>query len=79
MQIHSDVIQELGGYAKLAEALGLPRGTVSAMKSRNSIPADQWAAVALEASSQGKETITLDLLARLRSTRKKTAPAAARD
>ena len=75
MESHSDVIENLGGYLKLADALGLPKGTVSAMKSRNSIPPEHWPAVASEAQKQGSSKITVEMLAELRSPRQKRAPA----
>ena len=36
------LITALGGVTRLATALGLPLGTVSAWKTRRSIPVDQW-------------------------------------
>ncbi len=71
MDSHADIIKALGGYLKVAEALGLPSGTVSAMKTRNSIGPEHWAGVVAEAKKQGKDEITLELLASLKEPRKK--------
>lgn len=67
----TDLIDKLGGYLRLSEALGLPRGTVSAMRTRNSIPPEQWPAVVREAQRQGLVDITVESLAELRAPRQK--------
>lgn len=59
------IIDELGGTATLAANLGLPLGTVSAWKSRGSIPSERWMAVVSQASAAGKGSITLEVLAAL--------------
>ena len=53
------------GYAKLADRLGIPPGTVSAWKSpaRNSIPGEYWSAIVRVAEIEGKSGITLEALA----------------
>lgn len=57
------------GYARLASSLGIPVGTVSAWKSRASIPADKWLAITDLARAEGKEAITLETLARMHAER----------
>lgn len=59
------IIDELGGAATLAAKLGLPLGTVSAWKTRASIPSERWVAIVSQAASAGKEGITLEALAEL--------------
>ena len=71
MRTFSNLIDELGGYLKLSEVLNLPRGTVSAMKTRNSIPPEHWPAIAREAERVGIEGVTLDSLAELRGPRQR--------
>ena len=71
MESFSDLIDKLGGYLKLSEVLGLPRGTVSAMKTRNSIPPEHWPVIAREAERLGLPGVTLDSLAELRGPRQK--------
>lgn len=53
------------GYAKLAAALEIPAGTVSAWKapSRRSIPSEYWQAIVRVAEAEGKADINLEALA----------------
>lgn len=67
-QTFADII-DLFGYAKLADALGRPEGTVSSWKTRNSIPPEVWSAVVAEAKRRGIKGVSLDLLARMRAER----------
>lgn len=48
MRTHSSIIQDAGGAAKVAAALGLTsrHSTVKSWSSRDSIPAEHWAAFA---------------------------------
>jgi uncharacterized protein YjcR len=55
------------GYAALATKLGIPAGTVSAWKSRNSVPSDHWLAIAALAKAEGKDGVTLETLAQMHS------------
>lgn len=63
MQTFADIIVAFGGYAKVAEALGVPAGTVSSWKSRNGIPPQYWAKLVAEASSRAIQGVTLEMLA----------------
>ena len=66
----AEVIEALGGSTALAEALGRPEGTVSAWKSRDSIPPDMWAAIVEEARSQKNKAVSLTLLASIRASKR---------
>ena len=62
----SNIIKALGDYVKVAEALGIPEGTVAAWKSRNSIPPSQWVSIVNLAKKRRVMSITYALLASLR-------------
>ena len=64
LQTFADIIEKFG-YAKLAEALGRPEGTVSSWKTRDSIPPDVWSSLVDAAARHGVEGISLDVLAAL--------------
>lgn len=68
------IIDDLGGAAVLAANLGLPLGTVSAWKTRASIPSERWAAIVSQATATGKLDITLEVLAGLAAARAESAP-----
>jgi hypothetical protein len=59
------VIEALGDYVQVAQALGITPGTVSSMKSRDSIPPTYWHALTELARAKDKPEINLDTLARL--------------
>jgi len=63
MQTFADIIVAFGGYARVAEALGVPAGTVSSWKSRDGIPPQHWAKLVASASDRGIADVTLELLA----------------
>lgn len=65
MRTFSELIDELGGYLAVSEELGVPKGTASAMKTRNSIPPKHWAAITKLAQRLGKPTVTIEMLAGL--------------
>lgn len=75
MQTFSQIIDALGGYAKAADALGVPAGTVSAWKTRGSIPSAYWHRLVNLASTQGVDGVSLETLARMSETK----PAAKQD
>lgn len=71
MKTFADIIDALGGSIALAEALDQPKGTVSAWKTRNSIPAEHWAEIVKLAGARGLPAITHEVLARLAPARKR--------
>lgn len=81
MESFAAVIDALGGTTKTAARVGLPVGTVCAMKSRNSIAAAYWGRFVRAAEEHGTQGITLEELSRLadekvRSGRKRRKAAA---
>lgn len=68
----SDLVQELGGTADLARALGANLSTVSNWRKRGSIPSEHWAAVVAIAAGRGKADITFETIALMHM--KKAAP-----
>lgn len=73
MQTFSDIVTAFGSYAKMADAIGCPAGTVSAWKTRNGIPHRYWARIAAEAEARRIEGVSLETLARISA--QQTAPA----
>ena len=65
MKTAADVIDALGGYRRLASAIGVPPTTVSAWKSRGSIPAHQWSKLVEQARQVRLNGVTLESLASL--------------
>lgn len=65
MQSVSDVIEAVGGVTAVSRALGKPVGTVSAWKTRESIPSEQHAALVDAAQALGRHDVTFELIARL--------------
>lgn len=63
MNTFAEVIDSLGGYARLAAVIGVSAGTVSSMRSRNSIPAAYWRRIVNEAARQGIDGISFETLA----------------
>ena len=66
MQTVPDIINTLGGNAKVASALGLIPSTVSEMKRRQSIPVKYWPRIVAMSREAGKK-LTFDKLVRLHS------------
>lgn len=60
-----DIIEALGGNAKLAEILGTNRSTVSEMRRRGSIPVEHWPAMILAAKKLGRKDISVEKIARI--------------
>lgn len=69
MQTFSQIIDALGGYAKAADAIGVPAGTVSAWKTRDSIPPAYWHRLVNAATAQGISGVSLETLARMSETK----------
>ena len=65
MQTISDVIDALGGVTNVSRIIGKPIGTVSAWKTRGSIPIEHCQALVAAGRDQGRDDITSDLLVRL--------------
>lgn len=61
---HADVIDRLGGYRAVAEALGENPTTVQNWR-RRGIPGRFWPAIARLATKRGHPEITVDVLAGL--------------
>jgi hypothetical protein len=57
------VLKALGGVTAASIALRLPLGTVSAWKTRNSIPIDYWDRIIAVAKRRGNGEVSLDALA----------------
>lgn len=68
------IIKDLGGPTAVAISLGAPLGTVSAWKSRQSIPPQYWPSLVSLAAKTGKEQITFEALARMAGAQKVAAP-----
>ena len=66
MKTAGDIIDALGGYRRLATAMGLPPGTVGAWKARGSIPARHWGKLLDEIRRAHLADVTLETLAVLR-------------
>lgn len=65
MQTFSQIIDALGGYAKAADAIGVPTGTVSAWKTRDSIPPAYWHRLVNAATAMNLAGVSLEALARM--------------
>jgi len=65
MKTVGELIDALGGHRKLAAALGVPSGTVSAWKSRGAIPARAWPGLVARARKNDLFDLSLDMLADL--------------
>jgi hypothetical protein len=65
MQTFAQIIDALGGYAKIAEGVGCPPGTASSWKSRNDIPHRYWPKLVEMATEQGVSGVTFELLVKL--------------
>ncbi|MFT0892935.1 carph-isopro domain-containing protein [Pseudochelatococcus sp. G4_1912] len=64
MQTFSSIIDAFGGYTKFAQAVGIDKlGTVSAWKTRDSIPSSYWQRVVDAASEAGIDGVSLEALA----------------
>lgn len=77
MQTFADIITAFGGYAKVAEILDCPAGTVSSWKSRNGIPPQHWVKLVTAASERGITGITFAVLAEIAA--RQPAPALAEE
>jgi len=66
MKTASEIIIALGDYIAVAEALSIPRGTVAAWKSRNSIPAAQDFSIVQMAKRRRVKGITYEGLYAIR-------------
>jgi len=65
MQNWTDLIDAWGGARAFAKSLGIPRGSATAMRSRNKVNSAYWALIVARAPSAGLTGITLELLASL--------------
>jgi len=72
-QTFSALIDALGGSAALAEIIGKPIGTASAMKTRNVIPPAYWQEIVQHAAAAGVRGVSHELLASLYATRRERA------
>lgn len=61
----ANVIDQLGGSARVAELLSVPPGTAAAMKSRNSIHPKYWSRIVGAAREQRVKGVSYELLADL--------------
>lgn len=77
MKTASDIINVLGGNAKVADFLGVGASTVSEMKRRDSIPVEYFPAIIKAAERAGNKTLTLEKLVRIMASAKKRASKAA--
>jgi len=66
----SEVIDALGGTSKFARAIGMKPNTAKMAKSRDSIAAEWWSAVADAAANAGRHDISLEKLAELAAQRR---------
>lgn len=65
MESFAQVIDEFGGAAAFADAVGIPESHARTMKARSSIPAERWERVIAAAKNLGKENISYELLAKI--------------
>lgn len=65
MQTLSDVMDALGGVTAVSQMLSKPLGTVSAWKTRGSVPAEYWQGLLNGARQRGLTDITSDLLVQI--------------
>jgi len=61
------MIDELGGPSKVADALGIAQPVVSMWKLRGRLPAERWAGFVRLAKAAGVKSITLERLADMHS------------
>lgn len=59
------IFTRLGGVGTVATLLDAPLGTVSAWKTRNSIPAEYWPSLIKVAGKLGIEGVTADALMKI--------------
>tara|TARA_B100000678_G_scaffold290340_2_gene303040 strand:- start:3632 stop:3865 length:234 start_codon:yes stop_codon:yes gene_type:complete len=71
MKSCSDIIDALGGYRPVAEALGVPEGTVASWKCRGRISSNAWPGILNLAKAEGVDWITIDALHNLRIAKQK--------
>ncbi len=69
----ADIFDRLGGVTAVAAMLDSPLGTVSAWKSRDSIPAEHWSKLIGAAVARGVEGVSYEALARIAAARRKPA------
>ncbi len=67
MKSVAEIIEALGGHRRVAAALQVPSGTVSAWKSRGSIPARVWPELIKHAQRDRVQGVTLEALAALQA------------
>jgi|tagenome__1003787_1003787.scaffolds.fasta_scaffold20551961_2 antitoxin CcdA len=75
----AELIDALGGHRRLAEALRVPAGTVSAWKSRGVIPARAWTGVVAAARKEQVDGVTLETLAELHAAPRRARNGTGRD
>lgn len=73
METASQIIEALGGTARVSAACQTTESAVSNWKARNRIPADRWPTMIRMATAAGLQEITLDLLERRFSGRQEAA------
>jgi DNA-binding transcriptional regulator YdaS (Cro superfamily) len=71
MQTASDIINVLGGNARVADHLGVGPSTVSEMKRRNSIPVEYFPALVRVAEREGVKSLTLEKLVKVMANAKR--------
>jgi DNA-binding transcriptional regulator YdaS (Cro superfamily) len=79
MKTARDIINVLGGNAKVADFLGVGPSTVSEMKRRDSIPVEYFPAIMKAAEKSGVKALTLEKLVRIMASPKKKRDAAERE
>ena len=67
------IFEGLGGVTAVAEMLGSPLGTVSAWKSRDSIPAEYWSRLIAAAKARGVDGVSYEALAQIAARRRSAA------
>ncbi|WP_394072624.1 carph-isopro domain-containing protein [Roseixanthobacter glucoisosaccharinicivorans] len=67
MKSVAEILDGLGGVTSVSDGLGLPLGTVSAWKTRASIPSRHWDGLVRLARSRRLRGVTFRLLGRLHS------------
>lgn len=73
METASQIVDALGGTARVSAACQTTESAVSNWRARNRIPADRWPAVLRLAASVGNADITLDFLEQRFSSRPEAA------
>lgn len=73
METASQIVDALGGTARVSAGCQTTESAVSNWRARNRIPADRWPAVLRLAAAMGNAEITLDLLERRFSNRSEAA------